>query len=86
MPGLLTQWQRASRVGPIFGERCPFQTERPFRPPTPRPRPRIDVAAVPVPFPGSRRSTESIHCRYTARQDRWVFGDRDSGAYLPKFA
>jgi RNA-directed DNA polymerase len=21
-----------------------------------------------------------------ARQDRWVFGDRDSGAYLPKFA
>jgi RNA-directed DNA polymerase len=22
----------------------------------------------------------------TARQDRWVFGDRDSGAYLPKFA
>jgi len=22
----------------------------------------------------------------TARQDRWVFGDRDSGSYLPKFA
>jgi RNA-directed DNA polymerase len=22
----------------------------------------------------------------TARQDRWVFGDRTSGAYLPKFA
>jgi RNA-directed DNA polymerase len=22
----------------------------------------------------------------TARQDRWVFGDRDSGGYLPKFA
>ena len=21
-----------------------------------------------------------------ARQDRWVFGDRDSGTYLPKFA
>ncbi len=23
---------------------------------------------------------------HPARQDRWVFGDRDSGAYLPKFA
>jgi RNA-directed DNA polymerase len=23
---------------------------------------------------------------HRARQDRWVFGDRDSGAYLPKFA
>ena len=54
---------------------------------------RLHVAAhlqVGLPPPPDKPKTWIIS-RYfgrfnKARQDRWVFGDRDSGAYLPKFA
>jgi len=39
------------------------------------------------PRPRCSRSQAAVAGKFNhARQDRWVFGDRDSGAFLPKFA
>ena len=58
------------RAGPLPVERSP--TSGPARPPE-----QVEAA-------GSPPATSA--CSTSPGQDRWVFGDRDSGAYLVKFA